>query len=80
MSRNIDHSSSEHRNWEANDIQIAMTAEKNPENSNSNPENSLKEQKDDLITCWYCRKEFQTGPIYENHYSICYDNYAYMHM
>ena len=81
MSRNIDHDSSEQRNWEVNDIHDeGMTTEKNPKSCNNTIGDSPKERKDDLITCWYCRKVFEKGPIYDNHYSICYDNYTYLHM
>ena len=80
MSRNINHDSGEHRNWETHDIQNTLTAEENPRSSNRNPESSPKKQNDNLITCWYCRKKFEKGPVYDNHYSICYDNYAYLHM
>ena len=30
--------------------------------------------------CRYCRKKFENSSVYDDHFSECYDRYAYMHM
>ena len=41
--------------------------------SNERMENGEKE-------CRYCRRKFEDSSVYDNHFSECYDRYAYMHM
>ena len=30
--------------------------------------------------CRYCRKKFENSSVYDDHFSECYDRYAYMHL
>ena len=77
MSRNVDYNEGGHGYWDTIETHKASTNEENQKYCNS-PKSSPKD--DGMRKCWYCNKMFQKGPIYDNHYSICYDNYAYMHM
>ena len=54
--------------------------DKNQDSSEKDEENSQNQACDQTVECWYCRKAFQKGPIYDEHYSLCYNRYAYMHM
>ena len=52
----------------------------NKENQINSDEDKENQDCNETITCWYCRKSFEKGQIYDDHYSYCYNRYAYMHM
>ena len=66
IDRNIDHESCKEGYWEKEQI--------------SEPQNTENQENCKTLVCWYCNKHFERGPVYEEHYSECYNRYCYMHM